>query len=214
MKKFYLLFAVVILMTLLCSCGVSQADYTALQNQYDQLQEDYNALQQDYHELEVNSAEWFEYSENERAAKLAQAEADRIAAEEAEKKAEEEQEAARKAEEEAAAQKAEEDARKGYDTGITFNNLARNPDDFRGQKVKFTGEVLQVIESDSEVDIRLSTRKDQYDPSTKPQGYKDFFNGLKAGKKFNKLVYHALPKACFRQNLKGFLIKAHIIGGV
>lgn len=50
-------------------------------------------------------------------------------------------------------------------------------------------------------------------PSIKPQGYNDFFNGLKSGKKFNNLVYHALPKACARQNLKEFLIKAHIIGG-
>lgn len=49
-------------------------------------------------------------------------------------------------------------------------------------------------------------------PSIKPQGRDGFFSGLKAGKKFNKLVFRALPKACIRQNVKSMLIKAHIIG--
>lgn len=50
-------------------------------------------------------------------------------------------------------------------------------------------------------------------PSIKPQGREGFFEGLKDGKKFNSLVYHALPKACLRQDLKSVLIKAHLIGG-
>lgn len=46
---------------------------------------------------------------------------------------------------EAAAAKAAEEAQ-GYETGITYDQLARTPDDFKGKKVKFTGKVVQVIE--------------------------------------------------------------------
>ena len=109
----------------------------------------------------------------------AEAEARKVAAEQ-EKAAAEEAEAQKKAEEEAAAQKAaEEEAKKqaekekkGYDTGITYDNLARNPDDYKGEKVKFKGKVVQVIEGDSENQIRLAVNSDYdtilycgYDPS-------------------------------------------------
>lgn len=50
---------------------------------------------------------------------------------------------------------------KGYETGITYNQLARTPDEFEGQKVKFTGKVIQVIDGDSSrVQIRLAVNKD------------------------------------------------------
>lgn len=77
------------------------------------------------------------------------------------KKAEEEQKAAEKeAEEKEAAEqkKREEDAAKAeaektdpaaYDTGITYDNLARNPDEHMGDKVKFYGKIIQVMESDT-----------------------------------------------------------------
>ena len=55
--------------------------------------------------------------------------------------------------------KAEAEEKKGYDTGITFFQLERMPDDFKGQKVKFYGRVLQVLEGKNEVDIRLATKK-------------------------------------------------------
>ena len=79
-----------------------------------------------------------------------------------------EEEAQKKAEQEAAAQlAAEEEARKqeekekmGYETGITYDNLARNPDDYNGEKVKFTGKVLQVMEGDTENQIRLAVNSD------------------------------------------------------
>ncbi|PLS28549.1 TcdC [Bifidobacterium anseris] len=63
---------------------------------------------------------------------------------EAEKKKQEEEQ--RKREEEA----------KGYDTGITYDQLARTPDDFLGKKVKFTGRVVQVLRGDETTDIRLA----------------------------------------------------------
>ena len=89
----------------------------------------------------------------------AEAEARRIEAEKL--KAEEEAEKARKAEEERqaaeqAAREAEEKAKQGYDTGITYDQLARTPDDYEGEKVKFYGKVIQVLEGDKEIDLRIA----------------------------------------------------------
>ena len=61
---------------------------------------------------------------------------------------------------EANAAKAAEDAQ-GYETGITYDQLARTPDDYMGKKVKFYGKVVQVIEGDS-IQIRLAV-DDNYD---------------------------------------------------
>lgn len=75
--------------------------------------------------------------------KKAQQKIDEAKAEEEKKKQEEEQ------------RKREEEAR-GYDTGITYDQLARTPDDFLGKKVKFTGRVVQVVRGDETTDIRLA----------------------------------------------------------
>lgn len=75
---------------------------------------------------------------------------------EAEAKAEQER---KKAEEEQ--RKKEEEAR-GYDTGITYDQLARTPDDFSFKKVKFYGKVIQVMEDDETTQIRLAVN-DNYD---------------------------------------------------
>lgn len=61
---------------------------------------------------------------------------------------------------EAAAAKAAEEA-KGYETGITYDQLARTPDEHKGKKVKFSGKVLQVSEGIL-VTIRLAIN-DNYD---------------------------------------------------
>src|SRR3954469_7917883 len=95
------------------------------------------------------AAPWFEMKDQERKEKEAEAKAveeKRLAEEKA--KAEAEAAAKAQAEEEAAA-RAEAEAKKGYDTGITYDQLARTPDDFIGQKVKFRGKVVQVIEGDT-----------------------------------------------------------------
>lgn len=85
---------------------------------------------------------WFEMTENER------------------KKREEElaKEKAAKEAAELAAREAEE--KKGYNTGITFDQIARNPDDYIYKKVKFNGKVIQVLEGDSETQIRLAVNGD------------------------------------------------------
>jgi uncharacterized membrane protein YcgQ (UPF0703/DUF1980 family) len=82
------------------------------------------------------------------------------AADEAKKKADEEAKAkadaeAKKAKEEADAKKAA-DEKVAYDTGITYNQLARTPDDYKGKKAKFTGRVIQVMEGDKETDLRIA----------------------------------------------------------
>ena len=43
-----------------------------------------------------------------------------------------------------------------YDTGITYDQLARTPDDYENKKVKFSGEVIQVMESDGETQLRIA----------------------------------------------------------
>lgn len=90
---------------------------------------------------------------------------------EANRTIEEEEKAKQEAAEEAKRLEEEKD-KMGYDTGITYENLARTPDDYAYEKVKFSGKVVQTLESDSEVDMRLAVDGDYnqmiyvvYDPS-------------------------------------------------
>ena len=122
--------------------------------------------------LEKITAEYNDYKESMKPFEemtAAQAEEEKARAEQEKKKIEEEEAAKKKAEEEEKAKKEEEEkvAReaeeaKGYETGITYDNLARTPDDYKGKKVKFYGKVIQVIEDDSEIQIRLAVN-DDYD---------------------------------------------------
>ena len=71
--------------------------------------------------------------------------------------------AEKKAEEERIAkEKAEEEERKGYETGITYDQLARTPDEYKNKKVKFYGKVVQVTEGDNETNLRVATRAIEY----------------------------------------------------
>ena len=72
----------------------------------------------------------------------------------AEEKAAAEQAAAEKAAAEKAAK--EEEERIGYETGITYDQLARTPDEFKGKKAQFTGKVLQVMEGEGETQLRVA----------------------------------------------------------
>lgn len=93
-----------------------------------------------------------------------QAAAEKAAAEKAaaEKAAAEKAAAEQAAAEKAAAEKAakEEEERIGYETGITYDHLARTPDDFKGKKAKFTGKVLQVMEGQGETQLRVAVNGD------------------------------------------------------
>ncbi|MDD4774272.1 MAG: toxin regulator [Eubacteriales bacterium] len=146
-----------------------QSDYQSLLSEKSKIQSDYNTLKSKHDKLVADTYDWVQLTDAQKAAQLAQAEADKIAAENAAKKAAEEKAAAqaqakaeadKKAAEEAAIKAANE--KKGYNTGITFDQLARNPDTYKGEKVKFTGEVLQVSEFDTEVQIRLATKANSW----------------------------------------------------
>ncbi len=72
------------------------------------------------------------------------------------------QQLAKTSQENIAQQKAAEEAEKarGYETGITYDQLARTPDAYKNKKVKFSGKVVQVIEGDDSVQIRLAVNND------------------------------------------------------
>lgn len=42
-------------------------------------------------------------------------------------------------------------------TAVSFADVARNPDDYMGQQLTFTGKVLQVVEGTDETDLRIAT---------------------------------------------------------
>src|SRR5690625_4922544 len=117
-------------------------------------------------ELEEKLAEaeqWFAMSEKEQERKIEEEkekeEKEKAAAE---KKAAEEKEAKLAAEKEEK-KKQEEKEKKGYETGITFDQIARTPDEHEGEQVKFWGKVLQVMESgDNNVQLRIAVN-DDYD---------------------------------------------------
>lgn len=44
----------------------------------------------------------------------------------------------------------------GYETGITYEQLARTPDEYEGEKVKLSGKVVQVMEETNEIYLRLA----------------------------------------------------------
>lgn len=149
-----------------CGSGVSQEDYdgavaemesyssrteelqselSSVEEEAESLQEQLSLLESEYAEYKEKMSEYEELSEAEAEARLIEAE--RIAAEEQARQEQEEAEA-----------RAEAEAKEklGYETGITYEQLARTPDDYIGEKVKFTGEVIQVIEGDDYIQIRLA----------------------------------------------------------
>ena len=150
-----------------CGSGITQEQYDQLESEkkavedekkkvdgeLEQTKKDLEALQKEYDEYKESMKPFEEMTAAQAEAEKAKAEQEkaRIEEEEAAKKAAEEEEAARLAEEEKAAREAEE--AKGYETGITYEDLARTPDDFKGKKVKF---------GDDSVQIRLAVN-DDYD---------------------------------------------------
>lgn len=85
---------------------------------------------------------------------------------EMEEKERKEKEAKLKSEKEAKEKKLAEEKEKqkkqAYNTGITYEQLARTPDKLMGRAVNFHGKVIQIIEGDKEVQMRLAVN-DDYD---------------------------------------------------
>lgn len=140
-----------------CGESVSLEEYESIISERNALQREYNAYResmQEYEELAMVEAQ---------ARKIA---ADRLIEEE--RLAEESREA-----EEAAQREAEEKA--GYETGITYEQLARTPDEYEGKLVKFVGKVIQVIEGDDIVQIRFAV-EENYDEIIFCEYEKDIVN--------------------------------------
>lgn len=122
---------------------------------------EYEAIIQPYKDLSAAQIAEQTAAANLKAKQDEEALAAKQAAEAAEAQAAEEKAAAEQAAaEKAAAEAAAAEKARGYDTGITYEQLARTPDSYIGQKVKFTGEVVQVMEGSSETQIRLAVNGD------------------------------------------------------
>ena len=69
-------------------------------------------------------------------------------------------------------QKQEEEEKKGYDSGITYEQVSREPKAYTGKKVQFSGKVLQVSKGDNNVHLRIAVNDNyknvilvEYNPS-------------------------------------------------
>ena len=138
------------------SSGISQEQYESIvadaesySEKIEELEREKESIQSEYDDYKESMSEYEGLASAEVESRRIQAES--IVA--AEKAAKEQAEA-----ESLAAQEAEEKI--GYETGITYEQLARTPDDFEGKKVKFTGEVVQLIEGDTSNSIRFAVNSD------------------------------------------------------
>lgn len=139
-----------------------QDDFNKRNVQYWDLKSDYASLQTEYEDYKETMKPYEDMTKAEAEAKTAEANRKKKEEEDALKAQQEaEAQAQAQAEAEAAAAKAAEEA-KGYETGITYDQLARTPDDYMGKKVKFSGKVVQVIEDGTTIQIRLAV-DDNYD---------------------------------------------------
>ena len=110
------------------------------QNENKKLEDKNEKLEKENKELKdkVEQAKpWFEMKEEERIAEQKRLEQERLAKEKAEQEERERKE------------------KQGYNTGITYNQLARTPEEYKEEKVKFSGKVLQVSEGFGYDVIRL-----------------------------------------------------------
>ncbi|MGL4912863.1 MAG: toxin regulator [Romboutsia sp.] len=104
----------------------------------------------------IEAKPWFEMNSEEQRKieeENARIEEEAKAQKEAEQKAKEEDEAQKQREEEEAKKKEEQ---QGYNTGITYKQLARDEQEYWYKKVTFKGKVLQVQEGSEENVIRLA----------------------------------------------------------
>lgn len=145
---------------------VNNKELSLLKTEY----EAYKEKMTPYEELEKSEADAKKAEADAKNAELKKKEAEEKAKKETEAKAAEEEKKAKAEAEVAKKKQAEEDEQarieaeeaKGYDTGTTFDQLARTPDDYTYTKVKFSGKVVQVMEGDGTTQIRFAVN-DNYD---------------------------------------------------
>lgn len=167
MRKRILITAMVCITLSGCSSGVTQGQYESAssaasiaESQKESLSSELESLNAEYSAYKESMEQYEGLAEAEVNARKIEAESkaamESIAMESSKAAEEQAAQASREAEE---ASIAAEEA-KGYETGITYDQLARTPDDYEGQKVKFSGKVLQVMEGSGTVQIRLAVNKD------------------------------------------------------
>lgn len=120
---------------------IEMLEQTVKNNQvkFDREKEELNKEKEEL-QVKVDEAKpWFEMKEEER-----KAEEERLQKEKEEKERKEKEERERREKEER--EEKERKEKEGYNTGITYKQLARTPEKYEGEKVKFSGKVLQVSE--------------------------------------------------------------------
>ncbi|MBU5331450.1 toxin regulator [Anaerocolumna aminovalerica] len=158
MKRLSLIATISLTVLLLTGCGVSNDQYQETLSQKETLEaeqlrssnEEYKKIIEPYKNLSEAELEAKTNEANLKAEKDKK-ELEEIKAKEAEEKAAKEKEEAKEK---------EKKEKIGYETGITFKELARTPDDYIGEKVKFSGKVLQVLEGDGVNQMRFAVDSD------------------------------------------------------
>lgn len=144
-------------------CESLESEKAVLESEKNAAIEQIDAITKEYNDYKEKMKPFEELSAAEAEAKTAEENLKKKQAEEEQKRIEESEAAAAAAESEAAEAAAAAEEAAGYETGITYEQLARTPDDYRDKKVKFTGTVAQILEGDSEVDVRLAVNDDYND---------------------------------------------------
>lgn len=85
---------------------------------------------------------------------------EKIAIQQENKRLEDEKIAKALADKEAEEKRLADEEKKGFQTGITYDDLARRPSDNVGEKIQFSGEVVQVMEDETDVQIRFAVNGD------------------------------------------------------
>ena len=156
-------YALIVIISFSIGILVEMNDFNTLSDDYNELLGRYSDLQiaknQEAQRLEYNNTQW-EKENRGLQQKIDEAKPWFDMEEEKQAQIEKEEEAKKLAEEEKAKKLAEEEEKKGYDTGISYKDLARNPADYVGEKIKFEGKVVQVMEGDGEVQVRLAVGGD------------------------------------------------------
>lgn len=164
-KKLFILGACMMLVG--CSSGISKEQFESVssvasvaESEKESLLADMESVSNEYSVYKESMAPYESLSVAEANSRKIEAEskaAEASAAIESSKAAEKAAEESIRAAEEAS--KAAEEA-KGYETGITYDQIARTPDDYKGKKLKFSGKVIQVMEGSGVVQIRLAVNDD------------------------------------------------------
>ena len=159
MKNVLLIVLAVLLVISIASCSVNLSSYNTLSEQYSELQEDYESLSSSAENQLYAIRSAYEDGDWQTVIDLAAELHESHNGSDEDVEAQELAEQSQQNLDDEAAAAAEEEAQE-YETGITYEQLARNPDDYEGEKVTFTGEVVQVMEDTDYIEIRLAVDGD------------------------------------------------------